>query len=184
MSLPSEIENKLISTWNRPQPFVKWKITENTEMVNPKRRSLLGNSSTTIRPAVKIFFASILVITSYLYLLGVTEKFNLNMPAIGNWSPKHYHQQANCIFPERRQVINGIMCDVQRKQINVFMASFFGGFFAADQWYAVRQQPHLNYSMSTEPSLSVTFNSRYPNSSFSSQDLEVFWDFFLEFLRW
>lgn len=105
--------------------------------------------STTLRQqapkAVKIFFASIFVITSYLYLLGVTEKFDLNMPAIGNCLSKHYHQQANCIFPERRQVINGIMCDVQRKQINVFMASFFGGFFAADQWYAVKQQPHLNH---------------------------------------
>jgi len=73
--------------------------------------------STTLRQqaskAVKIFFASIFVITLYLYLLGVTEKFDLNMPAIGNCLRKHYYQQANCIFPERRQVINGIMCDVQ-----------------------------------------------------------------------
>ncbi|KAK9898078.1 hypothetical protein P389DRAFT_65529 [Cystobasidium minutum MCA 4210] len=36
----------------------------------------------------------------------------------------------------RRTVLNGVTCTKQRKQLNTFLASFFGGIFAADHLYA------------------------------------------------
>jgi len=81
----------------------------------PPRQSLRKQ----VPKAVGTFFAAIIVIVLYLHTLGVTDKFHENMGTL-----------------ERRKVINGVMCDVQRDQLRVFMASFFGGIFAADQWYA------------------------------------------------